>query len=116
MGDISNEIKGRKLPELLNFKLPKSAVRSIIVKSLPESVHLSEDLVNSVSWAASMFIFYVTTLSRDADHQKETINAERVFDALETAGYQEFIEELKSNLDAYKNGKCELNEDEVSEE
>ncbi|XP_022908803.1 DNA polymerase epsilon subunit 3 [Onthophagus taurus] len=93
--------------KLEDLNLSNASVQRIIKEVLPDNVTVGKDVKAAVAKAASMFILYITSLSTQTAHRmnRKTLLAQDIFDALEEAEFEEFIEQLREALLAFKNSK-----------
>ena len=104
--------------------LPKSVLKRLIVAKLQEiersrggggnparSFQVSKDALLAFGEAAKLFIHYLTSHANDTckDAKRLTISAQDVFAALVDLDFDEFVDPLKSSLDAFKSSKGEEN-------
>ncbi|XP_071495908.1 DNA polymerase epsilon subunit 3-like [Diadema antillarum] len=100
-------------PEDLN--LPLSVITRIMKDAIPDGISVSKEARNAVSKAASVFVLYATSCANThaIKGKRKTLNATDVFSALEDMEFEEFIEPLKANLEAFRasqKGKKEASE------
>lgn len=101
-------------PEDLN--LPLSVITRIMKDAIPDGVSVSKEARNAVSKAASVFVLYATSCANThaLKSKRKTLNATDVFNALDDMEFNEFIEPLRANLEAFR--ASQKNKKEASEQ
>jgi len=91
-------------PEDLN--LPNSVIAKIIKDALPDGVNVSKDARLAISKAASVFVLYSTSCANNfaTQNKRKMISAQDVFEAMKEMEFEQFIEPLQRNLEAYRKG------------
>jgi DNA polymerase epsilon subunit 3 len=92
-------------PEDLN--LPNSVIAKIIKDALPDGVNVSKDARLAISKAASVFVLYSTSCANNfaTQNKRKMISAQDVFEAMKEMEFEQFIEPLQRNLEAYRKGQ-----------
>ncbi|XP_059147698.1 DNA polymerase epsilon subunit 3-like [Physella acuta] len=98
-------------PEDLN--LPNAVVVRIIKDALPEGVNVSKEARLAISKAASVFVLYATSCSKNfaVKNKRKTINAQDVLSAMEDMEFEQFIEPLQQCQEAFRLEKSEKKKD-----
>lgn len=88
--------------KLEDLNLPQASVQKIIKEALPDNVNIGKDVRAALSRAASMFILYITAQGTQIAQKsnRKTLTAQDMFEALEEADFDEFIEPLKEALNS----------------
>ncbi|KAJ2489593.1 hypothetical protein IWW37_003873 [Coemansia sp. RSA 2050] len=86
-----------------DLDFPKAVLTRIIKSSLPENISIQKEARHGVSKASTVFVSYLAATANDCARESghKTIMTSDVFKALEAIGLADFIDRLKSDLDAF---------------
>lgn len=86
--------------KLEDLNLPHASVQKIIKEALPDNINIGKDVKNALAKAASMFILYITSQGCQVAQKcnRKALVAQDIFEALEEAEFEDFIEPLKESL------------------
>lgn len=86
--------------KLEDLNLPQAPVHKIIKDALPGKISVGRDVKAAMSRAASMFILYMTAQATEiaAKADRKTLLPKDIFEALEEAEFEDFVEPLKTAL------------------
>lgn len=104
-GDVDPDEKERDdiLREQDRF-LPIANVARIMKKSIPKSGKIAKDAKECVQECVSEFISFITSEASERCHQekRKTINGEDILFAMQTLGFDNYVEPLKLYLQKYR--------------
>ncbi|EDO37307.1 predicted protein [Nematostella vectensis] len=89
-------------PEDLN--LPNAVVVRLVKEALPDGVSISKEARSAIGKAASVFVLYATSCANNfaLSHKRKTLQATDVISALEDMEFEQFIPQLKQDLNAFQ--------------
>ncbi|XP_020900335.1 nuclear transcription factor Y subunit beta isoform X2 [Exaiptasia diaphana] len=84
--------------------LPIANVARIMKKSIPETGKIAKDAKECVQECVSEFISFITSEASERCHQekRKTINGEDILFAMQTLGFDNYVEPLKLYLQKYR--------------
>eukprot|EP00039_Didymoeca_costata_P019083 m.336166 g.336166 ORF g.336166 m.336166 type:complete len:160 (+) comp17774_c0_seq1:163-642(+) len=87
-----------------DYELPRAVVQRLVKETLPDGLGVSKDAKIAFGVAARVFVSYCTATANDIalEDNRKTLTAKDVLKALEEMEFNEFLEPLATNLDAYK--------------
>ncbi|XP_018800726.1 PREDICTED: DNA polymerase epsilon subunit 3 [Bactrocera latifrons] len=87
-----------------DLNLPNAVVGRLIKDALPEGANVSKEARAAIARAASVFVIFLTssstTLARKQNHK--TITAANILDALKQLEFENFVQPLSTDLEAYR--------------
>lgn len=92
--------------------LPIANVAKIMKKAIPERGKIAKDAKECVQECVSEFISFITSeaAERCSQEKRKTINGEDILFAMQTLGFDNYVEPLKLFLHKYREvNKCETN-------
>ncbi|KAJ2015486.1 hypothetical protein IWW57_005678, partial [Coemansia sp. S610] len=86
-----------------DLDFPKAVLTRVIKSSLPENISIQKEARHGVSKAATVFVSYLAATANDCARESghKTIMTNDVLKALEAVGLADFIDRLKTDLDAF---------------
>lgn len=91
--------------------LPIANISRIMKKSLPANAKIAKDAKETVQECVSEFISFITSEASDKcqREKRKTINGDDLLWAMDTLGFEEYVEPLKIYLQKYKETEGEKN-------
>lgn len=98
-----NEEKIASIREQDRF-LPIANISRIMKKALPANAKIAKDAKETVQECVSEFISFITSEASDKcqREKRKTINGDDLLWAMDTLGFEEYVEPLKIYLQKYK--------------
>jgi nuclear transcription Y subunit beta len=118
----ANGSEDEELPHLLREQdryLPIANVAKLMKKAIPDRGKIAKEAKECVQEAVSEFISFITSeaAERCALEKRKTINGEDIIFALDTLGFENYVEPLKVYLLKYRDTlKCDTNAKSASNE
>mmetsp|Transcript_5274 Transcript_5274/g.8452 ORF Transcript_5274/g.8452 Transcript_5274/m.8452 type:complete len:137 (+) Transcript_5274:2-412(+) len=86
-------------------RLPMANVSRIIASELPKDASVSKEARVALSACATVFVHYITELAiQQCDKRKKvTLAPEDIIEAVKEAEFEDFEDELKQALEAFRN-------------
>ena len=90
--------------KLEDLNLPNAVVTRIIKEALPDGIAVGKDARLAVAKASSIFILYLTSTANSIakKHNRKTISAPDVIQAIEDIEFDQFIPPLQEALENFK--------------
>ncbi|CAB3991221.1 DNA polymerase epsilon subunit 3 [Paramuricea clavata] len=97
-------------PEDLN--LPNAVISRLVKEALGDGVNISKEARSAISKAASVFVLYCTSCANNhaLENKRKTLTGKDVMDALEEMEFPQFVEPLKTSLEAFRKDQKEKKE------
>lgn len=102
-GDASEGAEGEAIRDQDRF-LPIANVARIMKNSVPKTGKIAKDAKECVQECVSEFISFITSEASERCHQekRKTINGEDILFAMNTLGFDNYVEPLKQYLQKYR--------------
>eukprot|EP01103_Thecamoeba_quadrilineata_P009385 TRINITY_DN19135_c0_g1_i1.p1 TRINITY_DN19135_c0_g1~~TRINITY_DN19135_c0_g1_i1.p1 ORF type:complete len:184 (+),score=32.89 TRINITY_DN19135_c0_g1_i1:28-579(+) len=104
--DIPNYLSHHQgsLPREQDRFLPIANISRIMKKALPNSAKIAKDAKETVQECVSEFISFITSEASDKcqNEKRKTINGEDILWAMQTLGFDNYVEPLKTYLHKFR--------------
>ncbi|CAD8107811.1 unnamed protein product [Paramecium primaurelia] len=101
--EIQDDNLIRQIPNYSRF-LPIANINRIMKKALPENAKIAKDAKETVQECVSEFISFITSeaCEKCKNEKRKTINGEDLLYAINTLGFESYVDILKLYLNKYR--------------